>query len=176
MLKQLHQEGPVTDYVDKFEALRGLALTENPTLSDGYFVSNFVSGLQDRTKKMLKLLEPTDLSQAYKKAKQHESTLAPSNKKSGDCKPIPSFSPKPVSSYPKYSDLSHTASSSSKPSWSVPAVSKSFTKAPNSAPYNTGPRRITASQRDEKGLRDFVFSLMKNIPWVTLVKIHKILC
>lgn len=57
--KQLNQTGSMVDYVDKFEELRGLALTQFSMLAEEYFVSNFISGLRDTTKKMLKLLEPT---------------------------------------------------------------------------------------------------------------------
>lgn len=43
----LKQAGSVQEYVDKFEELMGIIRRDNPSLTEHYFISNFVSGLKD---------------------------------------------------------------------------------------------------------------------------------
>ena len=44
---KLKQEDSVMEYVVKFEKLKALVLNSHPTLTESYFVTSFISGLDD---------------------------------------------------------------------------------------------------------------------------------
>lgn len=46
-----------------------------PTLTDQYFVSSFISGLKDELRSMVKMMMPTTVRQAIEKARLQELTL-----------------------------------------------------------------------------------------------------
>lgn len=50
------QEGTVQTYQLKFEELRSLMMVHNPHLTEGYFVSSFISGLGDEVRSMVKMM------------------------------------------------------------------------------------------------------------------------
>ena len=85
----LKQTLSVTEYVKKFEELMSLVKRGNPTLTEAYFVSSFVSGLKDFIQHHVQCYKPTSLSQAFwyvKRLEQSQPTprkqafLAPQNK------------------------------------------------------------------------------------------------
>lgn len=47
-------------------------LEKIPQLTGDFFLGNFIGGLKDETKKIVKLLDPDTLSKAYKQAKFYE--------------------------------------------------------------------------------------------------------
>lgn len=66
------QVGFVLDYVDRFEEMVTMMKRTNPTLSDQYYISSFISGLKDNIQYHLQCHQPTSLSQAYLFAKRLE--------------------------------------------------------------------------------------------------------
>lgn len=64
--KKLQQTKSVEEYYDDFERCRGQLLKKIPSLTSEYFLENFVGGLQGDIKGMIRLLEPSTLSQALK--------------------------------------------------------------------------------------------------------------
>lgn len=68
-------------YYDEFEKSRGQILKKLPSLTEEYFLENFIGGLQGEIKGMLRLLEPSTLEQALKHARYYEQTLASQPKK-----------------------------------------------------------------------------------------------
>jgi hypothetical protein len=72
--------GSVVDYVDRFEEMVSMVKRHNPSLSDNYFISSFISGLKDQIQYHVQCHKPTALSQAYWFAKRLEQST-PSFKK-----------------------------------------------------------------------------------------------
>lgn len=68
----LKQVGTVVDYVDRFEELVSMVKRTNPSLSENYYISSFISGLKDHIQYHLQCHQPTALSQAYWYAKRLE--------------------------------------------------------------------------------------------------------
>jgi len=68
----LKQTYSVTDYVEKFEELMSLVKRNNPSLTDDYFVSSFVSSLKDNIQHHLQCYKPPSLYQAFWYAKRLE--------------------------------------------------------------------------------------------------------
>lgn len=64
-----------------FKELKALMLVRNTQLSEAYFVSNFVSGLKEEIKAMVKILKPTKLIDAFEIAELQEQNLEVQNKK-----------------------------------------------------------------------------------------------
>ncbi|KAL8123831.1 hypothetical protein AgCh_011723 [Apium graveolens] len=73
--KKLQQTKSVEEYYDEFERCRGQLLQKIPSLTSEYFLENFVVVLQGDIKGMIRLLEPSSLSQALKVARYYEQTL-----------------------------------------------------------------------------------------------------
>lgn len=69
---KLSQEGTVSEYEDKFEQLRALVVTRNRHLTEEYFVSSFISGLQEHIKGAVKMFRPQNLADTVFLAKQEE--------------------------------------------------------------------------------------------------------
>lgn len=61
----LKQTGTVVKYVDKFEELVILVRRHDPMLPTSYYISSFVSSLQDCIQHHLQCHKPLTLSQAY---------------------------------------------------------------------------------------------------------------
>lgn len=79
--KRLQQVTTVEAYYDEFEKCRGQLLSKIPSLTNEYFLENFIGGLQTEIKGMIRLLEPSSLEQALKLARFYEHTVVPSSKK-----------------------------------------------------------------------------------------------
>lgn len=73
LFNKLSQTGTVNDYEDKFEELRALVVTKHRSLTEDYFVSSFLSGLQDHIKSAVRMFRPQTLVDAIFLAKQEES-------------------------------------------------------------------------------------------------------
>ncbi|KAL4347310.1 hypothetical protein GQ457_17G016110 [Hibiscus cannabinus] len=69
---KLVQKGSVEEYQQRFEELHPLMLQQNTQLSEGYFVSSFISGLKEELKHKVKVLEPKSLFDAARQAKLYE--------------------------------------------------------------------------------------------------------
>ncbi|KAJ3690822.1 hypothetical protein LUZ61_019986 [Rhynchospora tenuis] len=70
--KRVHQLGKVTDYIKKFNGLRGKLMYERPYLPGDFYVSSFIEGLKEDIKAMVTMFSPKTLNEAYKYAKQSE--------------------------------------------------------------------------------------------------------
>lgn len=79
--KRLQQNSSVEDYYDEFEKIKGQVLKKLPGLTFEYYLENFVGGLPNDIKGMIRLLEPTSLEQALRLARYYESTLSNQPKK-----------------------------------------------------------------------------------------------
>jgi hypothetical protein len=66
---KLIQKGDIDEYVERFEELKSLMYSLNPSLPESYYISSFISGLKEEIKLMLKILKPTTLIQAFDQAK-----------------------------------------------------------------------------------------------------------
>ena len=69
---KLTQEGGMEEYVERFEELKSLMHSLNPLLLESYYISNFISGLKEDIKPMLKILKPGTLMTAFDQAKWQE--------------------------------------------------------------------------------------------------------
>ncbi|KAE8654131.1 Thioredoxin superfamily protein [Hibiscus syriacus] len=78
---KLTQKGSVEDYQEKFEELQPYMLLQNPTLTEEFFVSLFISGLRDDIKHRVKALDPKNLSEAFKQAKLYELSVEFENRR-----------------------------------------------------------------------------------------------
>lgn len=121
----------VDQYYDEFEKLKGRMLEKIPQLSEEFFVGNFVGGLEDNTKKMVKMLGPDLLSQAFKQAKVQEAPI-----------------PKPTSSFPKPQTTLPYSAITQKRDITTPNISNTKLPMPRKDPSK--PKPITAAQRDER--------------------------
>jgi len=52
-------------YIERFEELKSLTTTINPTMLESYHIFSFVSGLRKGVKPMLKILKLITLMQAF---------------------------------------------------------------------------------------------------------------
>jgi len=80
---KLSQEGSVIECQMQFEELRALLWTSQSSLTKPYFVSNFISGLKDELRPMVKMMMPIMMKQVAEKAKLQELTLEAIFKKHG---------------------------------------------------------------------------------------------
>ena len=62
----MQQEDSVKEYHEKFEELKPLMLVKNRNLDENYFISNFISGLKEDIKPMIRMMKPTTLIEAFK--------------------------------------------------------------------------------------------------------------
>ena len=69
---KIRQGGSVAEYQRRFEELKALMLNHNPYLTKAYFVSNFISGLNEELKPMVKVLQPQTLKHATNSVRLHE--------------------------------------------------------------------------------------------------------
>ena len=53
---KLRQMGTMHEYQLKFEELKSLMLNKNPYMTEEYFVLNFISGLNDDLRSMVKMM------------------------------------------------------------------------------------------------------------------------
>lgn len=67
--KRLKQETTVEDYYAQFEKDRGQLKSKLPLLTEEYFLESLISGLQGEVKDTLRMLGPTSVEQAFKKAR-----------------------------------------------------------------------------------------------------------
>lgn len=65
---KLQQKNTINDYQERFEEMRSLMLLKNQRLSEDYFISNFISGLREEIKVMLRMLKPRTLLETYEMA------------------------------------------------------------------------------------------------------------
>jgi len=78
----LKQTTSVTEFVEKFEELMSSVKRTNPSLTESYFVSSFVSGLKEYIQHHLQCYKPSNLSQAFWYAKRLEQANPPQKKTS----------------------------------------------------------------------------------------------
>lgn len=83
LFNKLSQTGSVSEYEDRFEELRALVVTKNRNLTEEYFVSSFISGLQEHIKGAVKMFRPQTLTDTVFLAKQEESKTKKSYHQSG---------------------------------------------------------------------------------------------
>lgn len=72
---KLTQKGTIEEYQSNFEELQAFMAANYRTLNEAYFISCFISGLKEDITKMVLLVCPTTLSQAYYKAKYKKASL-----------------------------------------------------------------------------------------------------
>lgn len=72
---KLRQGGLVQAYQQRFEELKVLILLSNPTLTEGYFVSSFISTLNNEVRPTVKMFRPKTVQQAIEYAKLQELTV-----------------------------------------------------------------------------------------------------
>ena len=81
---KLRQGGLVQAYQQRFEELKAHMLLSNPTLTEGYFVSSFISGLNEEVCPTVKMFQPKIVQQAVECAKLQELTVEALVKKQRD--------------------------------------------------------------------------------------------
>ena len=69
---KLKQVGSVMDYQLQFEKLKALMLNHNLYLMEAYFISSFLSGLNEELRPMVKVLQPRTLKHAADSSRLHE--------------------------------------------------------------------------------------------------------
>jgi hypothetical protein len=69
---KLIQDRSVDDYIERFEELRSLMNALNPSLTESYYISSFISGLKEDIKSMLKILKPSNVLMAFEQATWQE--------------------------------------------------------------------------------------------------------
>ena len=79
---KLLQDRGVKEYVERFEELKSLMNSLNPSLPESYYVSSFISGLREDINPMLKILRPTTLMQAFEQTKWQEESNNAMDKRS----------------------------------------------------------------------------------------------
>nr|XP_027071904.1 uncharacterized protein LOC113696724 [Coffea arabica] len=79
---KLQQSSTVMAYQEKFEELRAIVLLRNQGLSESYFVSSYLSGLQEELKALVKMHKPQTLQEAFEVARWQEKALEVIFKKS----------------------------------------------------------------------------------------------
>lgn len=145
--KRLQQVSSVESYFDEFEKLRGQLLSKIPSLTEEYFMENFIGGLQTEIKGMIRLLEPKTLDQALKLARFYEHSMPSTAKKSvavGN-----SYKSNISTSYsPKTQVLSELSGNNK---------SSMLTQTKPTEVVTTKPRPLTYSQREERRQKGLCF-------------------
>ena len=72
---KLQQTSSVMAYQEKFAELRAIMLLKNSGLSESYFVSSYLSGLQEELKAPVKMHKPQALQEAFEVARWQEKAL-----------------------------------------------------------------------------------------------------
>jgi len=72
---KLKQKGTLEEYQVRFKELRSLLSLSHPFLDGAYFVSSFISGLDELIRPTVKMLYPTIVGQAVEQARLHELSL-----------------------------------------------------------------------------------------------------
>lgn len=142
--KKLQQTTTVEAYFDEFEKCRGQLLSKIPSLTQEYFLENFVGGLQGEIKGMIRLLEPATLEQALKLARFYEQSQISQTKKGGSYKS--NFSSQTSYKFTAEPLISGTSSKST-----LIAPTKS------SETVSSKPRPLTYSQREERRQKGLCF-------------------
>ena len=65
---KLRQKRMVQSYQLKFRELKSLMLILNPHLTEGYFISNFISGLSEKLRPTVKMLQPQSIKHVAESA------------------------------------------------------------------------------------------------------------
>jgi hypothetical protein len=65
ILKELHQSGPVDEYIEQIERLRTILLLENHLFTDTDFTDVFIGGLKSDIKAFVKIFRPQNLDVTY---------------------------------------------------------------------------------------------------------------
>ncbi|XP_026378571.1 uncharacterized protein LOC113273010 [Papaver somniferum] len=149
----LVQINSVEEYFEEFESLKALILSNNPSLSEHYFIMSFISGLKEELGNSVAMFYPKSLSTAFSLARMEEQkchsaaskNVRPKSSSFTDTKSFSTttFPPKPIST-------SYTTSRS------TPTTPKSYSPTPLK-PASTTPiiKRLTQEQmrlRREKGI------------------------
>ena len=71
-LHELRQVGSVEEYQSNFEDLRSQVLEKEPCLTETYFISAFIGGLQGELRNFVQMLRPSTLKEAIVLAKLQE--------------------------------------------------------------------------------------------------------
>jgi 5-methylcytosine-specific restriction endonuclease McrBC GTP-binding regulatory subunit McrB len=69
---KLTQEKKPKEFVERFEELKSLMSILNPSLSKSYYVSSFISGLENDNMPILKILRLTTIIYAFDQARWQE--------------------------------------------------------------------------------------------------------
>ena len=69
---KIKQNGSVAEYQRRFEELKALMLNHNPYLTKAYFVSSFISWLNEELRLMVKVLLPQTLKHATNSSRLQE--------------------------------------------------------------------------------------------------------
>lgn len=146
--KKLQQVSTVEAYFDDFEKCRGQLLMKIPSLTTEYFLENFIGGLQNDIRGMLRLLEPTTLEQALKLARFYEQTLNSQPKKSNYASG--SYKNTTTSLGSKVFNGANTSTgNNSNSSLLIPSKTTEV--------VNSKPRPLTFSQREERRQKGLCF-------------------
>lgn len=105
--QKLKQGGNYTEYVDKFEELKEhVRLLNGDTQPESYYISGFLSGLNDELKSAVKMFKPTTLQAAYDLGRDQSATIETITRKlKGNTR---SFTPAPNSNTNKGVTQNHT--------------------------------------------------------------------
>lgn len=69
------QVSSVIEHREQHENLRAVMMSDNPTVTEIYFISSFVSELKTEMRPMIKLLKPHTLNQAFEQALLQEQSI-----------------------------------------------------------------------------------------------------
>ena len=78
---KLRQWGFMQAYQQRFKELKALMMISNPTLTEGYFVSSFINGLNEEIRPIVKMFQPKTIQQAMECAKLQDFTVEALTKK-----------------------------------------------------------------------------------------------
>ena len=71
-LHELRQIGNVEEYQSKFEDLKSQVLKKEPALTETYFISTFIGGLQGELRNFVQMMKPLTLDEAIAMARLQE--------------------------------------------------------------------------------------------------------
>ena len=69
---KLTQEGTIQQYQVKFEEFKSLMINLNPGLSEAYFVSSYISSLNEELRPTVKMLQPRSVQQVVESVRLQE--------------------------------------------------------------------------------------------------------
>ncbi|KAM7497180.1 hypothetical protein LguiA_021594 [Lonicera macranthoides] len=162
-LHELKQAGSVEEYQNKFEDLRNQVLEKESNMTETYFISAFIGGLQPELKNFVYMLKPSTLEDAVTLARLQESgfnSLLAKAKTSSNSKqnaPSPATyrsyqtANQPTTTQFTYKPSTTTYSPTTKPDTKTPSLPNKFTTPNAVVPV----KKITPAEmqaRREKGL------------------------